>query len=65
MMRAVCGSNSQSWMPGTEVGIGWNSPRISTGASGFMSQVSSWLGPPRMWRTMAEVGRRFGALGDA
>ena len=33
-------------MPGTLVSIGLNGPRISAGASGFMSQVSSWLGPP-------------------
>ncbi len=32
--------------PGTEVAIGWNSPRIPTGASGFMSNMSRWLGPP-------------------
>jgi hypothetical protein len=29
-----------------DVLIGWNGPRISAGAVGFMSQVSSWLGPP-------------------
>ena len=33
-------------MPGTLVLIGLNGPRISAGASGFMSQVSSWTGPP-------------------
>ena len=34
------------WTPGTDVAIGLNSPRISAGASGFMSKVSRWLGPP-------------------
>src|SRR5215831_11463175 len=34
------------WMPGTLVATGLNSPRILSGAAGFMSQVSSWLGPP-------------------
>src|SRR5579872_6210645 len=33
-------------MPDTLVAIGLNSPRMLSGASGFMSQVSSWLGPP-------------------
>src|SRR5262245_48084607 len=33
-------------MPGTLVGTDLNSPRIWTGASGFMSQRSIWLGPP-------------------
>ena len=28
------------------VAIGLNSPRISVGASGFMSHMSRWLGPP-------------------
>ena len=45
-MAAWCGSSSQSSMPGTLVLIGWNSPRHSRGASGFMSYMSSWLGPP-------------------
>ncbi len=33
-------------MPGTLVEIGLNSPRIPSGASGFMSHMSRWLGPP-------------------
>ena len=33
-------------MPGTFVAIGWKSPRTSTGAFGFMSHKSIWLGPP-------------------
>ncbi len=34
--------------------IGLNGPRISAGASGFMSQVSSWLGAPRLKIMMTE-----------
>ena len=33
-------------LTGTVVATGRNSPRISTGASGFMSHMSRWLGPP-------------------
>src|SRR5215212_10152007 len=33
-------------MPGTAVAIGLYGPRISSGAPGFRSQVSRWLGPP-------------------
>lgn len=40
------GKCSETGTPGREEAIGWNSPRISAGASGFMSQVSWWLGPP-------------------
>ena len=43
---AIFGKISLIWMPGTLVLIGWNGPRISAGAFGFMSHVSSWLGPP-------------------
>ena len=35
-------------MSGLFVRTGLNGPRISRGASGFMSQVSSWLGAPRL-----------------
>jgi hypothetical protein len=31
------------WVPGTLVAIGRNVPRTCSGASGFMSKVSSWL----------------------
>jgi hypothetical protein len=34
--------------PGVLVAIVPKLPRISAGASGFGSQVSSWLGPPHM-----------------
>ena len=43
---------------GTAVEIGENSPRISTGASGLGSQVSNWLGPPRIQRMITELARR-------
>jgi hypothetical protein len=38
--RARCGRCSQTRMPGTLLAMGLNSPRISSGASGFMSKVS-------------------------
>src|SRR5690349_1107152 len=34
-------------MPGTLVAMGLYGPRMVSGASGFMSQVSIWLGPPQ------------------
>jgi hypothetical protein len=43
---ACKGISSQMSKPGTLVRMGLNSPRISTGASGFMSYMSTWLGPP-------------------
>ena len=36
----------QTSVPGTEVAIGLNSPRMPSGASGFGSHVSMWLGDP-------------------
>ena len=45
--RARRGRCSQIWIPGTFVAMGRNSPRNSGGASGFKSNVSSWLGPPK------------------
>ena len=57
------GKCSQSWMPGTRVAIGLNSPRISTGASGFMSHRSMWLGPPNRKMKMHELNRP-GAAGQ-
>ena len=33
-------------MPGTLVAMGMYGPRIVSGALGFISQVSMWLGPP-------------------
>ncbi len=43
---ACNGISSQMSMPGTFVLIGLNSPRYSTGALGFRSYRSMWLGPP-------------------
>ena len=40
MIVASRGMCSQIWMPGTFVSIGWNSPRISAGASIFRSYMS-------------------------
>ena len=40
------GSPSQTSMPGTFERIDPSSPRISAGASGLGSNVSSWLGEP-------------------
>src|SRR5688572_7806059 len=45
---ASLGKCSLIEMPGTEVAIGLNSPRISAGASGLGSQVSSCEGPPHI-----------------
>src|SRR5262245_6236689 len=47
-------------MPGTWVDIGLNSPRISAGALGFRSNVSSWEGPPQAKMRMHDFGRAFG-----
>ena len=46
VMRAVCGSVSQMRMPGTFVAMDLKVPRISSGASGFGSNVSCCGGPP-------------------
>src|SRR6266849_5762165 len=43
------GRCSQIRSPGVRDAIGRNGPRISLGASGFMSNVSSWLGPPNRY----------------
>src|SRR5262245_36469129 len=40
--------------PGTEVAIGLYGPRISTGASGFMSQMSTCEGPPPITMKMQD-----------
>ena len=46
--------------PAALVAIGLNSPRISAGASGFMSHMSRWLGPAVEEDEDAGVGRRRG-----
>ena len=56
--RASPGRCSQICTPGTAVEIEANSPRMSAGADGFMSNVSRWLGPPYQKRRMqARMGR--------
>ena len=42
----VCGRCSEMHRPGCDVAIVENSPRTESGASGFTSYVSKWLGPP-------------------
>src|SRR5262245_51888977 len=58
---AIRGRCSVTRTPGTELGIGLNSPRISEGAVGLGSNVSNWLGPPN-WNnimTLRAVALRF------
>ena len=43
---ASFGNSSQNRTPGMRVGMVANGPRYSSGAFGFGSKVSSWLGPP-------------------
>ena len=43
--------------------IGRNGPRIFSGASGFRSKVSSWLGPPNRKRKITDLARARGAVG--
>ena len=45
-MLRLRGKISQISIPSALVGMGLYGPRISAGASGFVSQVSNWLGPP-------------------
>src|SRR3989475_13046277 len=52
-------------MPGTLVLIGWNSPRISAGAPGFISYVSTWLGPPPRQIMITDFPRPSGATAPA
>ena len=43
--------------PAVPVAIGLNSPRMPSGASGFMSNVSICEGPPNWWRKMRCLAR--------
>ena len=65
-MAACFGNSSEISKASLFVRIGLNGPRISAGASGFMSQRSSWLGPPRLKIMMQErfswPGRTFPSL---
>jgi hypothetical protein len=56
---AMFGINSLICVPGTLVGMGRNSPRISEGASGLRSNMSMWLGPPSIHKRM-QFTSRFG-----
>ena len=56
---AIFGINSVTWKPGSLVAIGLNSPRISSGASGFGSMVSSCGGPPSRWMLMIDLTDDF------
>ena len=46
-------------IPGTFVAMGRYGLRMPSGASGFMSNVSSWLGPPHWNRKITDFA--FGA----
>src|SRR5579862_6541154 len=59
MIFAVRGSNSEIWMPGTDVEIDLKLPRTSLGASGLGSNVSSWLAPPFWNNTIQETSLRL------
>ena len=53
-------------MPGTCEATGRNSPRYSAGASGFMSYMSMWLGPPPRQTMMTDLlARRAGCPAEA
>src|SRR5205085_3251125 len=52
---ACSGHNSLTSKPGTLVLIGFQMPRYSAGASGFISYRSRWLGPPSSQIRMDEV----------
>ena len=54
------GRCSQTWMPGTAVSIGLNSPRIPSGASGFMSKESCCPRPPLSRITITDRARPEG-----
>ena len=50
------GRCSEIWIPETFVDMGLNSPRISTGASGFISNISIWLDAPVRKTRMTDLG---------
>ena len=56
---ASSGRYSQISIPGTFVRMGERGPRYSLGASGFMSNVSSWLGPPHIQNRITAVSREL------
>ena len=65
-ISACFGSSSEISKASVFVRIGLKGPRISAAASGFMSQRSSWLGPPRLKIMMQDrfswPGRTFPSL---
>ena len=66
--RPGTGRCSQIRMPGTAVSIGLNSPRMPSGASGFMSNESCWPSPPLSRITITDFARptsSFGAEAEA
>ena len=58
---ACNGRCSQNLTPGTRVAIVPKGPRVSTGASGFGSHVSRWLGPPESQNRMTALWLDWGA----
>jgi hypothetical protein len=54
------GRCSQMRSPGVRQAIGRNGPRMVSGAAGFMSNVSSWLGPPNSIMKMTDLARPRG-----
>ena len=61
-IRAWRGISSHIGMPGTFEGMGRNSPRYSAGASGLMSYMSMWLGPPPRQIMMTDLRGAAGRL---
>ncbi len=61
MILATSGSRSVTCKPGTTVATGLCGPRMPSGASGFMSNMSMWLGPPNWKRNMTVLARTGGA----
>src|SRR5437867_9543502 len=60
---ATFGRCSLTWMPGTLVAMGWNSPAFFV--PGFMSKVSLWDGPPSIHRTMQDFVLVFASAARA
>ena len=65
MREARRGRCSETLTPGHRVAIEPKGPRISDGASGLGSNVSSWLGPPTIISKMTDrSGKRLGPSQD-
>ena len=50
---------SQILRSGERAGVGLKGPRIFSGAVGFMSKLSNWLGPPKRNMKMTDLARGF------